>query len=371
MGSRHPRGNVYSLVPLNADRTVLLMGTAFLSTDFNGVFPHLIPGGCTYYRCYLPMVVTGNRHLGPAVFDPMRGFGVKDTYSTGLFGFKTVMLKLVMDRWTPKQIELAQNLGQRVIVDVDDYYEGLTEANKAFDITHPEKNKRTNRDNYAKVIEAANIVTVSTPFLLDHHSKTHPNVLMIRNGVNMQQFTPIKHYQKKPVFGWTGATNYRNNDLEQLRDWLPDFLEEHNLKFHHAGHTTDSPSFAEIVGINPRRVTTSPLVPITEYANGFKFDIGLVPLNNIPFNEAKSNIKGLEYSAAGIPFIASDLPEYRLLAEDGVGILANEAEEWRTAAKTLLDFHYRQQYAARGLAVVRANWSIEARSGEWNGLLRD
>ena len=343
----------------------------FLSTDFTGTFPNLVPGGCTYYRCFLPMSVTGNRHLGTPVFDPMRGFGVKDTYNTGLFGFKTVMLKLVMARWTPKQIELAQKLGQRIIIDIDDYYQGLTPANRAYEITHPELNKKTNRDHYEKAIMAADIVTVSTPFLLDYYQQRRNNVVMVRNGVNMRQFTHITHKDRKPIFGWAGSTDYRNNDLEQLRDWLPDFLEEHNLKFHHAGHLDSAPSFAEITGINPHRVTTSPLVPITQYADGFRFDIGIVPLNNIPFNEAKSNIKGLEYAAAGIPFVASDLPEYRLLAEDGIGVIATTAEEWHTAATQHLDYHYRKRAAKRALDLLPQKWTIEQRAGEWANVLRD
>lgn len=342
------------------------MSVGFITRDFSGIFPNLIPGGCAYYRCYLPMAVTGHKLIGPPVFDPLQGFGIKDSFTTGIFGFKTVALKLIMDRWTPKQIELAQNLGQRVYVDVDDYYEGLTPANKAYQLSHPEHNKVSNRENYEKVIAAADLITVSTPFLLEHYSSKYPNVIMVRNGVNTEQFTPVKHKNNRPVLGWTGSIAFRNNDLEQLREWLPDFLEEHDLYFHHAGAADGGPSFADVTGINPTRLRTSPIVPITQYADGFQFDIGLVPLNNIPFNEAKSNIKGLEYAAAGIPFIASDLPEYRLLAEDGVGILANTADEWRSAAENLIDRHYRRQYAERGLEVVKANWSIEARALEWS-----
>lgn len=343
------------------------MSTGFITRDFSGIFPNLIPGGCAYYRSFLPMAVTGNKIIGPPVFDPLQGFGIKDSFTTGLFGFKQISLKLIMDRWTAKQIELAQNLKQTIIVDVDDYYEGLTPANKAYLLSHPEHNKISNRENYEKAIAAADLIVVSTPFLLDYYSSKYPNVVMVRNGVNMEQFTPMKHKTSRPTLGWTGSIAFRNNDLEQLREWLPDFLEEHDLYFHHAGAAGDI-SFADVTGINPTRLRTSPIVPITEYANGFKFDIGLVPLNPIPFNEAKSNIKGLEYAASGIPFIASDTGEYRLLAEDGVGILATTPDDWRSAAETLLDRHQRQQYSIRGVEVVRANWSIEARANEWRGI---
>jgi hypothetical protein len=346
------------------------MSVAFLTRDFNGRFPNITPAGCAYYRCLLPMNVAGKKaRMGMPAWDSSKGFGVKETEYTGIFGFDTVVLKLIMDSWTPKQIELAQALGQRIIVDIDDYHEGLTPANKAFDATHPEKNKKSNRDHYKKVIEAADTIVVSTPFLYDVYDKNHKSVYMIRNGVSLKQFTRRKHHSTKPVIGWAGAVNYRNNDLELLRHWLPQFLEKHDLMFHHAGHEPNAPSFADITGINPNRLTTSPLALIGDYAKGFKFDIGIVPLNDIPFNYAKSNIKGLEYVASGIPFIASDLPEYRLLHEDGAGRIATTAEEWEGHMQELITYRVRKQEAARSYGVVAASWTIEARAEEWAKVL--
>jgi glycosyltransferase involved in cell wall biosynthesis len=345
------------------------MTIAFVSRDFNGTFPNITPAGCTYYRCYLPMAVANHSaRLGVPAWDSSRGYGIKESETTGLFGFDVVFMKLIMDRWAPKQIELAQSLGQKIIVDIDDFHEGLTPANKAFHVTDPELNKRANRDFYSQVIEAADIVTVSTPFLLGYYSTKRNNVHMIRNGVNLHQFTRRKHTSSKPVIGWAGAVSYRNNDLEQLREWLPDFLEEHDLMFHHAGHEDGMPSFADITGVSPNRVTTSPIVPISEYAAGLRFDIGIVPLSDIPFNEAKSNIKGLEYAAAGIPFVASPLPEYQVLHDDGVGMLAETPDEWRQHFETLLDYRTRKRVAAVNEQIVRKRWGIDSRADEWNRL---
>jgi glycosyltransferase involved in cell wall biosynthesis len=346
------------------------MAVAFITRDFNGRFPSITPAGCAYYRCLLPMSVAGlEARMGFPSWDPLKGFGVKETDTTGIFGFDTVVLKLIMDSWTPKQIEVAQELGQTIIVDVDDFHEGLTPANKAFDLTHPEKNKRSNRDYYRTVIEKADKVVVSTPFLFDYYSKQRDNVYLIRNGVSLPQFTRKKQQSTKPVIGWAGAVNYRNNDLEQLRDWLPAFLEKHNLMFHHAGHDPEAPSFADITGISPSRLTTSPIVIIPKYAAGLKFDIGIVPLNDIPFNYAKSNIKGLEYAASGIPFVASDISEYRLLHEDGVGRIATTPQEWEGNMQELLTYRVRKKEAARGYNIVTQKWSIQSRSEEWANVL--
>lgn len=329
----------------------------------------ITPGGCAYYRCYLPASVTGQRsRLGYPAWDGIRGFGVKENNRLGVFGFKDVMLKLIMDKWTPDLIQRAQAMGQRIYVDIDDHYEGLTEANLAYEITHPDKNRRTNRDHYHRVIMAADVVTVSTPFLLEWWSQRRDNVVMVRNGVNHRQFTRIKHINRKPVIGWVGVTGFRNNDLEQLQHWLPAFLDEHDLMFHHAGYDPNYPHISTLTGINPARVTTSPTVPITHYDSILNFDIGLVPLNNIPFNEAKSNIKGLEYAAKGIPFIASPLPEYRALHETGAGNLANTPDEWAAHATRLLDYKQRRLDANRAYNTVLQQWSIDQRAAEWQAV---
>ena len=346
------------------------MSVAFVTRDFNGTFPNLTPAGCAYYRCLLPMSVANKKaRMGLPAWDPNQGFGVKETETTGLFGFTTVVLKLIMDRWTPKQIEIAKQLGQTIIVDIDDFHEGLTPANKAYDLTHPEKNKKSNRKYYEEVIAAADMIVVSTQFLYDHYSKQRDHVYLIRNGVNLSQFERKKQRSGKPIIGWSGAVSFRNNDLEQLRAWLPDFLEKHDLMFHHAGHDPAAPSFADITGINPNRLTTSPIVPIHKYAEGLKFDIGIVPLNDIPFNYAKSNIKGLEYAASGIPFIASDVPEYRLLHEDGIGRIATTPQEWEGHMRELLTYRIRKIEAARAYAKLNNNWTIQGRASQYQQIL--
>jgi hypothetical protein len=81
-------------------------------------------------------------------------------------------------------------------------------------------------------------------------------------------------------------------------------------------------SFADQSGIDPKRLKTLPMQPMNRYHLMFQMDIGLVPLNDIPFNRAKSFIKGLEYTASGIPFVAQGTGEYELLATDGVGRVA-------------------------------------------------
>jgi hypothetical protein len=98
------------------------------------------------------------------------------------------------------------------------------------------------------------------------------------------------------------------------------------------------------------------------------FDIGIVPLNDIPFNEAKSNIKGLEYAAAGIPFVAGPTSEYKVLAADGVGRVASSDTEWVKNVTDLLDYSVRKRESALSRKKVLSDWSIQARAAEWQSV---
>lgn len=63
------------------------------------------------------------------------------------------------------------------------------------------------------------------------------------------------------------------------------------------------------------------------------FDIALAPLTGTPFNEAKSHLKYLEYTALGLPGVYADLPAYNgTIRHRETGLLAGTTpEEWATA----------------------------------------
>ena len=343
------------------------MRIGFVANDFLYDNGRLRPGGCSYYRCMLPMNTV--KHLrtafGPPAFTAEYGFGVRVAKEQAQFGFDVIVLKMLMDRWIPKYMQIAQSLGQKIIVDVDDHYDGLHEANQAYDKTDPEKNKITNRDHYRAVIQQADLLTVSTPFLAEYYAPLVKDVRVVRNGINPNQFDPRKHRSVKPVLGWAGAMGWRSNDAETARPWLNEFLNEHDLMFHHAGHMDDATAFADAAGIDQDRMILTPMRPLHKYHEMLDFDIGLVLLSDIDFNRAKSTIKGLEYAASNIPFVAQGLPEYERLSLEGVGRVAYTPEGWKQQLADLLDYKTRKREAAIQRTRVLHKHSIGARAMEW------
>jgi hypothetical protein len=326
-----------------------------------------IPDSSPYYRQWLPMqTLPGDPVMGMTAWLGDRGFGIKTGPALANFNFDTISIKNEMHRWIPHQITEARKCGQRIIQDVDDLYDDIPEGNAARQRLDPEKDAATNIDHYREGLLRSDTLTVSTPTLLEHYEALgHDDVRLIRNGVNPSLFNYRKPTKGKPVLGWMGVVRMRLEDMAMLREWLPDFLEEHDLMFHHSGYTVGEETFAEYVGIDPERLTMAPMLPITYLHQGMQFDIGLVPLHDSPFNRAKSYLKGLEYACSGIPFVAQDLPEYEHLAQTGVGRTAHTPEDWVREVTALLDPDLRRFEARINHTVVLEKHTIAQRADEW------
>jgi hypothetical protein len=305
--------------------------------------------------------------MGKPAWTGQQGFGVIDGEKSARFGFDTVSIKLMMERWVPHQIKVAQSLGQRIINDVDDLYDDLHDDNVSKIVTDPARNKVSNRDHYREGILASDTVTVTTPYLKAHYEALgHPDVRMVRNGVNPMQFRfkePV--YRDRPAIGWVGGIEWRSDDMSALRDWLPGFLAEHRLMFHHSGHIPGHTPLGAILGLPEGTYTWSMLMPFTRIHTLYPFDIGLVPLSPVPFNDAKSALKGLEYAAAGIAFVASPSAEYRVLEADGCGRTAKTDSDWLAQLGRLLDFGCRRDDVRRNFRAMMEKHTIVQRRDEW------
>lgn len=310
---------------------------------------------------------------------------------------------LVCQRWMmediPERMRRARAAGQVIVNDLDDWFWGLDPRNQAFLATHPARNAYENRDHYKAVLAASDLVTVSTPYLADRLRKMFGNrvrVEVLENHVEVHRFASARtlvgldviveegqvgHRDQarvltrdpgKPTFGWIGATPWRSGDVETMRGLLGPFLDRYDLRAYHGGHYPGSPSFARQAGLKDGQVDVRGMVPIDDYPSLFVgLDVGLVPLSSRPFNVAKSWIKGLEYAAAGVPFVAANLPEYERLEKTyGVGRTAWKAREWFRHWEALLDPEVRAEDRKRNLKGVQAlDWTTGWT--KWEGLYQE
>jgi hypothetical protein len=352
---------------------------AFLTYDWSfGVKP-LQPNGCGWYRAYLPMKQLKEHGWETAIglpgFSDEHAFGILIPDERAIHGWDIVVLKLIMLGRFVDHVKRAKELGQKIVVDIDDHMEGLEETNLAYKTTNPDANPDNNRDHYVAIIEQADALVTSTPFLKEFYEKKYPDkpVFMVRNGIDIERWNIRKdHKGFLPVFGWVGATPWRSGDLETLNPFFGEFLKQKRLKFHHAGNIINAPTAAQQIGIDKNLCTTEPMKTMLGVPELYrKMDVGIVPLRNVAFNHAKSYLKGLENAAAGIPFIASGgLPEYQLLADAGVGRIANSPDEWIGHMTDLLNPKTRLAERMESHKIVSEQFSMKQRGYEWDEVFR-
>jgi glycosyltransferase involved in cell wall biosynthesis len=345
----------------------------FLTYDWSFGLKPIQPNGCAWYRCYLPMQELKKdkyeSRMGIPGFVKEHGFGILIPDNKAIHGWDIVVLKLIMLERMISMVDDAIKMGQKVVVDLDDHMEGLEKSNLAYTMTSSEKNPKNNREHYFKIIEKSTALTTSTPFLKDFYQKKYPNkpIYLVRNGIDIDRWKIRNDYSGHlPTFGWVGATPWRSGDLEILNPYFGEFIKNKKCKFHHSGSIINAPTVKSKIGIEDNLFFSEPMQPINSYPKMFrKIDIGIVPLTDVEFNHAKSFIKGLEYVAAGIPFIASPSPEYQYLADMGVGRIASNKEEWLGHMEELLSPKVRKEERIRNREIVSKEFSMKQRAQDW------
>lgn len=355
------------------------LSIGYISQDWSHSQNLSFPNGCTWYRCILPAIEMNKRghtcqvgfvsiadnKVGVKVRGPM--YKEEGIYS----GHKMLVFKLPMHSANLIAVDIAKANKIKVVVDIDDWFDNLPETNRAREQTDPELNKENNRDIYFQIIEQADALICSTPFLYDFYSKKHPTkpIFMVRNSIDVARWPKRETRRSVPVIGWVGATPWRSRDLEQLAPFFKDYLLSRKTTFHHSGHIPSADHAASLLGLDDGQSTTMQMLPMTQLPGLYvNIDIGIVPLNNVEFNHAKSYLKGLEYAAVGIPFIASHTPEYQYLADAGIGRIARNESEWIKHFDELMEYNMRVDESELNKEILIEKFSIESHASQWESV---
>jgi len=362
------------------------MRIGFLSTDW-GDHREGQPGGCTNIRMMIPA-----HHLNQIGHQTMVGeIGWKEgegfvavkpierikarhrevikNYDWCFDKLDVVILKLFMNKDASRYIQEARKLGQTVIIDTDDHFEQLPEDNLAFTTTDPVKHPNNNRDHLIKSYSHADGIITSTKFLEQRMLQYNDTVYRVPNSLDPKSFLYKMNLSgSQPTIGWVGIMMWRVNDLVEVSGPVKTVIEQNDLKFHHSGIMLDRPNWAaEALNIDPNRMTGFTGARPEYYGNIFMpIDIGIAPLHTNQFNEAKSNLKGLEYALSGIPFVASSTQEYRDLAQSGAGRVAKNNKEWLKHLKQLIDPEVRELDRQKNYRTVVEKYNIFTIKYKWS-----
>lgn len=201
----------------------------------------------------------------------------------------------------------------------------------------PHYMSKSTRKNIRGMMEFSDAIVSPSPVLLEKYAVGGKQAVQIEEpAIDPAPYRP--HDPKRPVkIGFAGSID-RTGDVEQiLADALLSIKREYGdrVEFEFFGAI---PSFAGELDAR--------CIPYCDSYDEYKrmlnrlgWDIGLAPMPDTPFHACKHYNKFVEYAAAGIVGVYSDVAPYtRLRSFDQACVFClNNAKAWRTAIKSLMD----------------------------------
>jgi glycosyltransferase involved in cell wall biosynthesis len=226
------------------------------------------------------------------------------------------------------------------------------------------------REAVLRYCDTASLVTTTTPHLGDYHRDLSPGVPVevLPNYINDWVLNlPRDSPDRRLRVGWMGGSSHVR-DLEQAAGAVSRFIRREPEWDLYVSGTDYRRSFQ----VPDERSFYVPWIHVTNEPQLFyrmiDYDIGICPLFDTQFARSKSPIKALEYSARGIPVIASDVEPYRRFVKHGeTGFLIKQGQthDWLSKLQLLAhdeDLRLKMGAAAKQLA---SQWTIEEHWPKW------
>lgn len=265
-----------------------------------------------------------------------------------------VVLQRPTNRKLAEAIPFMRGDGVAVVVDMDDDLAHIHPKNPSFWGLHPAKNPDINWHHSTQACRDATMVTVSTPALAKVYG-SHGRVRVLENCVPASTLTMnrVDH----DWIGWPGSLHSHPDDLDDVAGALQR-LKGDGSTFCVVG---DGEDVGKALGLREDPLSTGVVNFGNWSAAVSSIGIGIAPLKDTRFNAAKSWLKPLHMAALGVPFVASDLPEYRRL---GTGLLAHR-RDWYHKLKLLVNDGARRTEMSEAGREVAATWTYEGRAELW------
>ena len=327
--------------------------------------------GCGYYRLIWPAEVLQQRGHDVTIILPKQ----RDMMLQGKLGTDgmlkdirvpadadVIVFQRVTHRNLAQAIPLIRARGVAVVIDMDDDLTCIHPANPAFTALHPRRDNREHSwENTLRACDAATLVTVSTPALATRYGKkTHSHVLY---NMVPERMLDVPH-NDSDVVGWGGSVHSHPTDLQVMGSAVSQLLRAGG-RFKVAGNG-EGVNAALGLGKTEEGIEVTGVVDIYAWPLAIgSLGIGVAPLADSRFNQAKSWLKMAEYAAVGVPCIGSSRDEYVRLHKRGVGLIARNTHEWVKQIELLRgDECMRRELSESGRAAM-SKLTIEGNAELW------
>lgn len=261
-------------------------------------------------------------------------------------------------------LQWAQANGIATVVDSDDAMHAIDRENVAYRIWNGGGLHWRYLDTAAKT---ADLVTVTTEALAQHYGR-HGRTEVLPNRVPAAVLNLEGERDEHPeqlAVGWAGFTATHPGDLNVVGDGVAKAVAATGAAVRVVGSAKGVDEAFQLPDGTTEDLGSRKL-GADYYSSLTAIDVAVVPLADTKFNRAKSSLKALEFSAMGVPVVASSTPANRELAKSVPILLADTSSQWATHIERLLAD--KQERLERGAAVrkaVRAAWTVEAGAELW------
>jgi glycosyltransferase involved in cell wall biosynthesis len=214
-------------------------------------------------------------------------------------------------------------------------------------------------DKVAEVVARAAWVSAATPAIAEWARGYNARVSVVPMAVDLAEYDRARQGATPGpdgplVIGWAGTAGGLGY-LKKLAPVLAEMCDRHN-----AVVRVISGGYRELC-LPGVRLDARPWHPATGLRGMAGFDIGLVPLDDTPFEQAKFPFKLLQYLALGVPAISARVGVATSVIRHGEnGLLADSPAAWRDALEALIgDARLRRGLSMAGRATVEASFTVE------------
>lgn len=282
-------------------------------------------------------------------------------------------------------LEMQHKHQKPFVVEVDDNYVDVPTWNEAH-------NSFRNGSNFRRVsldcMRNADALMVTTPHLGETYSAVNDNIYVIENSLDFKGDRKFVGWDKVSVrkhkgirLGWIGGRAHFD-DLMMVAPMLRSILEKRDdvtLVLINSAIRESCKSMGRVYPFEGLKNVhyADRSVPINRYAAfaaSFGFDVGLAPLIDCNFNRSKSNLRWLEYSALGIPTIATDISHFSQSItpfEDGLLVKDNDLDKWKEYIELLIaDKNLREAIGHRAHKRVKKDFNVARNAPKYLRLLK-
>ena len=335
------------------------------------------PNGCGLIRAEIPL-----RYL------PHHGLDVKLTHSRcsdeELRWGDVIVVQKQFELGLYRRLEDVKRRGAKIIYELDDDVFNIPSWNPAHAFY------QRVRQNILKYLKLADAVTVSTAFLGKQMRKHCGNIHVLPNSLDFQELDRLgpapqmisaldrncakistdeffDRCEGRVVIGWLGSPTHKK-DLQLIVPALKRITRQYPNKVMVVMGGAAHKETVKATGHDP--IMFLEMVPprtYLRYLASLPIDIGLAPVADHLFNYSKSNLKALEYMAAGFVPVTSNLITYNTTIKNGDnGFMCRNPAEWISTVRKLVDSpELRHNLQQNGARFVRQRYDIANTVTQW------